>query len=286
MKTLKPIFARRTNGMERSAVVRTVTAFNGNGTEPYGHNSRTQDVIDPSIILSTDAIEKGGVMLKKTRENKKRIEEFKVIQVNLRRLLRKKSITNPNEGHVILVTSPEIVKNEGFVATNLAISICKWGKKRIIMIDGDREYQTATKRFGCENQSGLFDAEENPNTIDWDAIIIQTEIENFYFLPAGLRKEDDPEATGIRSITQIISEIKKWNPDSFIVVHCPSCLTNSDAILLSEVADSTIVVVEAMKTKTNDLERAITMLEDCKNLGVIMNEIPGKSYISNRNPNT
>jgi Mrp family chromosome partitioning ATPase len=69
----------------------------------------------------------------------------------------------------------------------------------------------------------------------------------------------------------LVRELKSRYPSRMIVFDLPPVLTVADAIAFAPHVDATLMVVQEEKTGTDDLSRAVEMLESTNLIGTVLN---------------
>jgi non-specific protein-tyrosine kinase len=70
---------------------------------------------------------------------------------------------------------------------------------------------------------------------------------------------------------ELIADMKGRYPDRYIIFDAPSVLGGADVMTLAPLVDAVIVVVQAGKTSTIDVEKALRFLPKEKILGFVLN---------------
>lgn len=200
-------------------------------------------------------------------------ECFRALRTNLQ-------FKNSNkEIKTILVTSTIQSEGKSTATANLAITFAQAGKKTII-IDADLRRTTQHKIFGISQIPGFsnyllgIDDEGNYTDEHISAYIKETEIENLDILPAGTIPPNPSELLASNATINMIEKLKLIY-DIIIFDGTPSVLV-TDAIILSRIADTTLILAAYKETKMDDLKK---IQKDIENVGgniagVILNKYP------------
>ena len=180
----------------------------------------------------------------------------------------------------LLVTSTMPSEGKSWVASNLAVTFAQAGK-RVALIDADMRKGRLYSIFGVEPRPGLSNYlsgyYENQESADIDKYLKKTDVNNLYLLPAGNIPPNPSELLVRRQMRNLLEQLKN-QVDLIIIDGTPSKLV-TDAVILSRIVDSTIIVSAHNQTRKDDLERVI---KDIKNVGgniagVVYNKIPVSS---------
>lgn len=179
----------------------------------------------------------------------------------------------------ILVTSTVQSEGKSTVAVNLAVTFAQAGKKTII-VDADLRRARQHKIFGISQKPGLSNyllgIDEEGNSVDEhiSAYIKATEVENLDILPAGTIPPNPSELLAANITIQTIEKLKQVY-DIIIFDGTPSVLV-TDAIILSRIVDTTIILASYKETKMDSLQKIKKDIEHVGGniAGVILNKYP------------
>lgn len=184
----------------------------------------------------------------------------------------------------LLVTSTMPGEGKTWISSNLAIAFAQTGK-RVVLIDADMRKCNLHSIFKVEPYPGLSNylsgVNENSSSLDLDNYIRVTEVPNLYLIPAGNVPPNPSELLTTHQMTDLIDKLKEMC-DLIIIDGTPSKLV-TDAVILSRMVDSTIIVVGHNMAKKEDLSKIV---RDIKNVGghiagVVYNQKP----VSNKKKN-
>lgn len=177
----------------------------------------------------------------------------------------------------LLVTSTLPGEGKSWVTSNLAITFAQAGKK-VVLIDADMRKGRQYSIFGVTPQPGLANylanSSENDNMDKIGKYIQNTEVEGLFLISAG---SVPPNPSELLSTLQMINLLNKLSEAfDLVIVDAPPCELVTDAILLSRVVDSTIVVAAHKQTKKANLQKTIKSIRNVGgNIGgVVLNKVP------------
>ena len=180
----------------------------------------------------------------------------------------------------ILITSTLPGEGKSWVSSNLAVTFAQTGKK-VIIIDADmrkgRQYNIfkVSPRPGLSNYlSGVVNGEKLNVAKDLEMFIKETGVENLYVMPAGNVPPNPSELLVSKKMEKLLKELKEMF-DVIIFDGTPSLLV-ADAIILSRIVDTTIIVTAYKETKMDNLDKVKKTIENVGGniAGVILNKIP------------
>ena len=187
-------------------------------------------------------------------------EIFRTLRTNLQFMNSNKQM------QTLVVTSTIPGEGKTWVTSNLAIAFAQTGK-RVIVVDADMRKCGLHRIFRTPQYPGLsnFLSGVNGNNQQMHNLpyfITETEIPNLHIMPAG---NVPPNPSELLITPQMITllETLKQNYDLVIIDGTPSKLV-TDAVILSRIVDSTIIVVGHNYPKKDDFEK---LVKDIKNVG-------------------
>ncbi|MBR3153148.1 MAG: CpsD/CapB family tyrosine-protein kinase [Clostridia bacterium] len=219
-------------------------------------------------------------------------ESIKTLRTNLQ-------FMKPSKGlQTILVTSTLPTEGKSWVSSNLAVAFAQTGQ-RTVLIDGDMRKGTVHFLFDSnltpglsnflsgvnlgkdENKYNNYNQEDEKTEIekireDIKAVIQETEVENLYVITAGELPPNPSELIMSDRMNALLKGLEEF-ADVVIFDGTPSALV-TDAIILSRMVNSTVIVAEYNKTKMNTLKQVKEDIEKVggKIAGVVLNKIPEK----------
>ena len=180
----------------------------------------------------------------------------------------------------ILVTSTLPGEGKSWVSSNLAVTFAQAGKK-VVLIDADmrkgRQYSIfeVSPRPGLSNYLSGIDASNDENhEINLVDYIQETDVENLYLIAAGNIPPNPAELLIAPQMVDLLEQLKEMS-DIIIIDGTPSQLV-TDALILTRLVDSTLIVTASKATKKEDLKRVIANIQQVggKIAGVVVNKIP------------
>lgn len=180
---------------------------------------------------------------------------------------------------VLLLTSTFPSEGKSWVSSNLAVTFAQAGKK-VVLIDADMRKGRQYAIFGLSPKPGLsnflsqVDVDERGRMSENVADYIQeTEVENLYVMTAGNIPPNPSELLVSAQMVSLLDELKRIC-DLVIIDGTPSELL-TDSVILSRLADTTIIVTAHKITKKDDLERVVRNIQNVggKIAGVVINKV-------------
>jgi capsular exopolysaccharide synthesis family protein len=177
---------------------------------------------------------------------------------------------------VLAVSSAIAGEGKTTVSVGLAVTIAQdFPDRRVLLVETDFRAPVLATDFGVDASPGLIDCLTDGQPLL--AACRPTYLENLHIVPAG----DVVGAPGrpLRSSQMaVVIDAMRQNYD-MVILDLPAILVNSDAVLLTDVADGTICVARAGVTSMALVTRAVDQIEESKLRGIVLNgtatRIPG-----------
>lgn len=176
-----------------------------------------------------------------------------------------------NHGNLIMVTSSSPNEGKTYIAINLALSIALEQDKTVLLVDADVLRPSLHRELEFESKKGLLEylLAEVPSISD---IIYSTNIDNLKLIPAGKPHHLTNELLASERMAKLAKELAERYPDRIVIFDCPPILGVTETPVLSDLVGQAIVVVEESKTKTDDVKRAVSQLNEDMAIGLVMNK--------------
>jgi Mrp family chromosome partitioning ATPase len=101
-------------------------------------------------------------------------------------------------------------------------------------------------------------------------------MEHFVVLPAGPAFNGSTDLLGSPRMKELVMELKSRYPDRYVMFDCPCLLGTPDSLVFSSYVDAVVLVVEAGRTKREDIAASLDLLSDRNVVGVVMNKVDAK----------
>lgn len=201
-------------------------------------------------------------------------EIFRTLRTNIQ------FMTSSKKLQVIQVTSTFPGEGKSYVSSNLAVTFAQAGKK-VILVDADmrkgRQYTIfeVSPRPGLSNYLSGFDSNTGEEISEDLANYIQeTQVPNLYIIPAGNIPPNPSELLISPKMVSLLDRLKELC--DLVIIDGTPCEWVTDAIILSRIVDSTVIVTAHKQTKKDDLQKIVTNIQNVggKIAGIVLNKIP------------
>lgn len=190
-------------------------------------------------------------------------EEYRILRTNIKTYFLKKKFDEKNpEGiddtKILTITSSISGEGKTITAANIAVSLAKDLNNSVLLIDGDFRKGNIHDLFHSKQTPGLTELLKDKKDIA--ETIYPTPIENLFFMPRGGNVSNPSEILGSTSMRILLNELKRQN-FSYIIIDTPPIISYTDAAILGSITEGVIFVVQANKTPSYTVKKAISLLE-------------------------
>ena len=170
---------------------------------------------------------------------------------------------------VIEITSSSPFEGKTTTAANLAYVMAEAGRRTLI-VSCDLRKPRIHEFFGAPNAIGFTSVLLDSWPLEM-AILPVAGAENLWILPAGPAPSNPSELLGSRLSRELFATLR----DQFdvLVIDTPPAVPVTDPAVLATIADATVVVARAGRTKKSQLETALSILDrvEAPVLGMVLN---------------
>ena len=179
---------------------------------------------------------------------------------------------------VILITSGAPQEGKSTISLNLAMSFAQLGK-RVLLVEADMRRPILARTMKLTAKSGLSALLADESAQCQPGVL--PDQSNLNVVAGGEIPPYPAELLGSARMKTLIEEWRSHH--DFVVIDAPPVLPVTDAQLLQEMADATILVARSSQTARVTIERAFNLLHahakdpDNPNVGILLNDIPPRS---------
>lgn len=194
-------------------------------------------------------------------------EQFRTIRTNIQ------FASVDQDMLILMVTSATPEEGKSTSVANLAAVMAQQGKKTLL-IDADMRKPTVHYTFRTGNTRGLTNI--LTRQIELGEAVSPTEVENLHILSSGPIPPNPAELLSSKAMDHLLQQATK-SYDT-VLLDTPPVLAVTDAQVMANLCDGTILVVASGKTENESAVKAKDLLEKSKAklLGVILNRKPEK----------
>lgn len=190
-------------------------------------------------------------------------EAFRSLRTAMRFVLR-------NDHNITFVTSACAGEGKSTTATNLACAYANAGS-RVLLIDADLRNPSLHRTLNVHNEVGL--ADYLTGTTDEVQLTNTTNITNLHLITAGKLPEDPAELLSSVHMKTLLAHVRGEYDQ--IILDGPPVLGLADALVLSSLADITLIAVRAENTRTAAVHNALKRLRQSQATlaGILLNRV-------------
>lgn len=188
-------------------------------------------------------------------------EQFRVLRSRI------DSIAAQRPLRTVVVTSANASEGKSNVSVNLATVTAMSVGRKVLLLDCDLRRPMIHRSLGLEPQVGLAEVLMDRATLD-DAILKLGGV-NLDVLAVRTLPENPSELLASSQMRSLIEEISRRYDRT--ILDTPATLGLPDSKILSEIADGLVMVVRAGKTRREEVQAALDVLDRRRILGMVLN---------------
>jgi polysaccharide biosynthesis transport protein len=175
---------------------------------------------------------------------------------------------------VVLVTSAATMEGRTTVASQLAASLARAGR-RTLLIDGDLRRPALHSLFDAPLEDGL--CEVLRAEVDVDDVIRPTHAEGLWLLTAGYCDVDAIHALATEQMQPVFDKLR--NEYDFVIIDGAPVLGMSDALIFGQYSDGAVLSVRRDHSQMPKISHAAELLRDVgiRIIGAVVNGVPTKA---------
>lgn len=182
--------------------------------------------------------------------------------------------TKGDRGRVLLVTSALAGEGKSLTAVNLVLTLSGSYRHRVLIVDADFRRPAVSETLAMERRR---DDVDQPEAVRRAAAELNV---NVWPLSDRLVSVIPNDAQGSDPIPALNSPEMRtlidWGRDCFdwVILDSPPATLVPDATILAPLADGTLLVVQAARTPSDAVQRAVASIGHDRIVGVVMNRVP------------
>ncbi|MGR6019784.1 CpsD/CapB family tyrosine-protein kinase [Bacillus paranthracis] len=171
--------------------------------------------------------------------------------------------------HSLMVTSANPSEGKTTTTANMAVVFAQQGKK-VLLIDADMRKPAMHQMFQVDNIFGLTNVLTHSERLE--KCVQTTSVDNLHFLACGPIPPNPAELLGSKSMQELLAQA--YSMYDLIIFDLPPILAVTDAQIMANVCDASILVVRSELTEKETAVKAKALLESAKGklLGVVLND--------------
>jgi capsular exopolysaccharide synthesis family protein len=195
-------------------------------------------------------------------------EAYRGLRTRLLRLHVEKGIRS------VVITSAVPGEGKTHTSLNMGQYCAQLHDMRVLLVDADVRSQGLSRAAGSPSGNGLSNVLAGECTPE--QAVLATDNPNLYILPAGTSSVAPAELFANRNWSKFIT----WANESFklLLIDTPPLLNLADVELITAACDGVLMVVRALHTKRDVLQRCAGQIDSKKLLGLVYNGADDSSF--------
>ncbi|MFJ7847244.1 CpsD/CapB family tyrosine-protein kinase [Peribacillus sp. NPDC097206] len=189
-------------------------------------------------------------------------EQYRTIRTNIQ------FSTVDTKVRSILVTSSSPSEGKSTTVGNLAVVFAQQGKK-VLLVDTDLRRPTMQFAFDITNNTGLTNVLMKQTSLM--KAVYRADEENLYVLPSGPIPPNPAELLASKAMDELVEQM--YGQFDIVLFDSPPILAVTDAQILANRCDGTILVVRSAKSDKDEMRKAKELLDsvNANVLGAVLN---------------
>ncbi len=200
-------------------------------------------------------------------DNSVTAEAFRKLRTNLQFL----AVDDPPR--TIVVTSASPSEGKSTTAINIALSLAE-AERKVVLIDGDLRRPRLAKALDLVGSVGFSSTLSGAAPLN--EVLQSTKFPHLTFLASGPIPPNPSELLGSLVAGKLLRELRAQF--DYVIIDSAPLLAVTDAAILATQADGVLIVARSGKTKREQLQHAVVMLNDvgAKLLGAVLTMVPAR----------
>ena len=176
-----------------------------------------------------------------------------------------------NNWNTLAITSAGRHEGKTLTAINLAISIAMEVNHTVLLVDANLRNPDVLEFFGLPPSNGLSDC-LTVNTPIEDTLVNPSGIDRLVILPGGQPLINASEILSSHMMINFVNDVKNRYKSRIVIFDLPPVLVAGDPLAIAPYIDTTLLVVEAAKTKNDDISRSLELLNTANVIGTVLSK--------------
>lgn len=169
---------------------------------------------------------------------------------------------------VLMVTSAVAGEGKTTISLGLALTVAQdFPDRRVVLVETDMHSPALATDFGAEPAPGLVDCIRGTDPME--SAFRPTFLDNLHLIPVGSQSLSPGRPLRSGRMAALVDALRRTY--DLVILDAPALLVNSDSVMLSDLADGTIVVVRAGITPAPTVAKALEQIDEAKLRGVVIN---------------
>jgi capsular exopolysaccharide synthesis family protein len=242
-----------------------------------GGRTRVQDALGPTALLNAaerevqpDLLECPSLhispaprsrLISLTEKESLGAEKFRFLAVRLRQMQQARSLRK------LLVTSTIPEEGKSVISANLAITLARKQRQRVLLVEGDLRRPVLAHAFGLGNLPGMSELlQQEPGPLN---NIYRLDEAKIWFIPAGRPPENPLELIQSARLPEVLQQLAA--SFDWVIIDSPPILPLADTTVWSRLSDGVLLISREGTTQKKALLRGLEALGKSNLVGVVIN---------------
>jgi capsular exopolysaccharide synthesis family protein len=173
--------------------------------------------------------------------------------------------------HSLVVTSPGVGEGKTATLANLGVVFAQAGE-RVVLVSCDLRRPRIGEFFGLDEHEGLSSVLLGQRTLE-ETLLPVPDVDRLSLLPAGPVPSNPAELLNNARAREVFTRLR--DQYDLVLIDSPPVLPVTDAAILCQHADATLMLAAAGQTRRSDLHRAVEKLDQvgATILGIVLNKV-------------
>jgi receptor protein-tyrosine kinase len=169
---------------------------------------------------------------------------------------------------VLMVSSAVAGEGKTTVSLGLALTVAQdYPDRRVVLVETDVQHPALANDFGVEPTPGLVDCILGSDPME--LAFRPSFLDNLHLIPVGAPPTVPGRALRSSRMAALVDALRQSY--DLVILDAPALLVNSDSVMLSDLADGTIIVIRAGVTPAPSVAKALEQIDESKLRGVVLN---------------
>ena len=201
------------------------------------------------------------------------LEQFRVLRTRLCLEQRTWSLRQ-QDLRVVSILSPAAEDGRSFVAANLAAALAV-SDAQVLLVDANTAAPSLHRALGVPAAPGLTEALQGPRRLAnqaWWTVLHRVPGCNLFAMTVGAGGATPIDTVDLQKLPSLIEHWRQCF--DWVILDGPAFGVTSDAEILSEIADASLLVIRPGHTRFSDAQRTTARMPAGRTLGVVINPRP------------
>jgi capsular exopolysaccharide synthesis family protein len=192
-------------------------------------------------------------------------ESYRSLRTSLQFVRQEKQLNS------LVVTSPGVGEGKTSTLANLGVVFAQAGE-RVVLVSCDLRRPRIAAFFGLDEHVGMTSVLLGQRTLE-EALLTVPDVDRLSLLPSGPVPPNPAELLNSAKVREIFARLR--DQYDLVLIDSPPVLPVTDAAILSQHADATLMLAAAGQTRRSDLHRAVEKLDQvgATILGTVLNKV-------------